>query len=232
MLHLGAANATGYPASVAQELLGRTNQAFPKVWLGLGTPAAPSGETWVQDLVQAAQAEKTVLDISSNPGLWGGQMRGIDALLMTQGGLEIERAPDETGATNLIQAHLIETLSAIGREWIDFYFLRVRRGLEEYQINGALQALSSAKEEGHIRYLGLSCDGPPLAVLGVWQFRDAFEVLFLPGEDAVDQGLISLAQERRVGVVVASSDPSQPIGQCTLVPVRSAQEVSGLGVSR
>lgn len=150
------------------------------------------------DQVASAMAEKTVIDISANPALWGGQMRGTDALLMTRGGMEIERAPDEKAACDLIQAHLIETLSAIGREHIDFYFLQVRRALEEFQINGALQALENAKQEGHIRFLGLAAEGPGLAVQSVWQFRDAFEVLLLKSPDS---GLEGLAIERRVGIV-------------------------------
>lgn len=150
------------------------------------------------DVVASALEAKTVLDISANPALWGGQMRGTDALLMTRGGLEIERAPDEKTACDLIQAHLIQTLSAIGREYIDFYFLQVRRRLEEYQITGALQALESAKQEGHIRFLGLAAEGPGLAVQSVWQFHDAFEVLLLREPD---EGLTGFARERRVGVV-------------------------------
>lgn len=150
------------------------------------------------DQVESALREETVLDISANSALWGGQMRGTDALLMTRGGMEIERAPDEKAACDLIQAHLIETLSAIGREHIDFYFLQVRRALEEFQINGALQALENAKQEGHIRFLGLAAEGHGLAVQSVWQFRDAFEVLLLKEPDS---GLEGLAQERRVGIV-------------------------------
>lgn len=184
----------GYPDLVAMDILGRTNQTFPNTWLRL---VGASDQTPVE-IVNQALTEKTVIDFSANPALWGGQMRGTDALLMAKGGLEIERAPDEKAACDLIQAHLIETLSAIGREHIDFYFLQVRRALEEYQIHGALQALENAKSEGHIRFLGLSAEGPGLAVQNVWQFHDAFEVLLLRDPD---QGLEALAKERRVGVV-------------------------------
>lgn len=179
---------------MASDILGRTNQAFPKRWIRLvGFP-----DLMPSDQVASALKDKTVIDISANPALWGGQMRGTEALLMTRGGMEIERAPDEKAACDLIQAHLIETLSAIGREHIDFYFLQVRRALEEFQINGALQALENAKQEGHIKFLGLAAEGHGLAVQSVWQFRDAFEVLLLKEPDA---GLQGLAQERRVGVV-------------------------------
>ncbi len=179
---------------MATDILGRTNQSFPREWVRL---VAVDGRP-LSDVVASALEAKTVLDISANPALWGGQMRGTDALLMTRGGLEIERAPDEKTACDLIQAHLIQTLSAIGREYIDFYFLQVRRRLEEYQITGALQALESAKQEGHIRFLGLAAEGPGLAVQSVWQFHDAFEVLLLREPD---EGLVGLARERRVGVV-------------------------------
>jgi hypothetical protein len=184
---------------MASERLGRTNQAFPKVWLRL-VGSSEFGNRNPEVAQSSPSSLGTVIDISTNPALWGGQMRGTEGLLMSRGGLEIERAPDEKTACDLIQAHLIQTLSAIGREWIDFYFLQVRRGLEEYQIAGALQALESARQEGHIKFLGLSAEGPGLAVQGVWQFHDAFEVLLL---SEPDQGLLQLAQERRVGLVTA-----------------------------
>lgn len=182
---------------MATERLGRTNQAFPKVWVRL---IGGTGDQGLGTMLNPSSLPATVLDISTSPALWGGQMRGTDALLMARGGLEIERAPDEKTACDLVQAHLIQILSAIGREWIDFYFLQVRRGLEEFQINGALQALESARQEGHIKYLGLSAEGPGLAVQGVWQFHDAFEVLLLSEPDS---GLTQLAHERRVGIVTA-----------------------------
>lgn len=184
----------GYPALVAADVLGRTNQTFPKRWVRLVVEGGQSPA----EVVASALEKDTVLDISANPCLWGGQMRGTQALLMTRGGLDIERAPDEKSASDFIQAHLIETLSAIGREYIDFYFLQVRRRLEEYQINGALRALESAKQEGHVRFIGLAAEGPGLAVQSVWQFHDAFELLMIKG---LEEGLLSLAAERRVGVI-------------------------------
>ncbi len=183
---------------MSSEVLGRTNHVFPPVWIRLTLPPISTPEDWVQQLVDAALNQQTVIDISTNPGLWGGKMRGTQATLMTIGGSEIERAPDEQTAFDLTQAHLIQTLSAIGREWIDFYFLSIRRNLEEFQINGALQALDFARKEGHVKFLGLAADGPGLAVQGLWQFRDAFEVILLPNEDS---GLVAMAKERRVGVV-------------------------------
>jgi len=215
----------GYPPQVANEVLGRTNRVFPSVWLSLASPSENAGEGWPGRLVEAALAANTVIDISHNPALWGGQMRGTEACLMSMGGLEIERATETSHATDLVQAHLIETLSAIGRDYIDFYFLRVRRGLEEFQINGALEALEMAKQEGHIRYIGLACDGPSLAVLGLWQFHDAFEVLLVRDDEAY-QTLAPIARERRVGIIAPEN----------LVTVRTPEEieavVGAVGVSQ
>jgi len=194
---------------VASDLLGRTNRAFPHVWLSLSTPYDSWSETWPKELVEASIAANTVIDISGNPGLFGGQMRGTDACLMAKGTLDIERASDQNHACDLVQAHLIQTLSAIGRENIDFYFLRVRKPLQEFQIQGALEAMESAKQDGHIGFVGLSSEGAPLTTLGLWQFHDAFEVILTPRNHYSDESyrtLQPMAAERRVGVIT-----SQPL---------------------
>lgn len=123
---------------------------------------------------------------------------------MMIGGQTMERASDEHHAMDLTQAHLIETLSAIGRETIDFYFLRVRRAVEEHQINGALEALEHAKQEGHVKHIGIFGEGAGLSTLGTWQFHDAFEALLVSRnhfDSAKFDQLEPMAKERRVGVV-------------------------------
>jgi hypothetical protein len=191
---------------VRPDLLVRTNRSFPRVWLSLSATPGAAQEGWLERLVGAAAEAGTVIDIGTNPGLWGGPLRGTDAILMAAGGIDVENATDERHAADLLQAHLIQTLCAIGREHLDFYFLKVRRGLEEYQIAGALQALEMARAEGHVRHIGLSCDGPALAVLGVWQFHDAFEALLVPRSHRLEgayRTLAPLASERRVGIVTS-----------------------------
>ena len=133
-------------------------------------------------------------------------MRGTEAVVSMISTLEYANAVDEKHASDLTQAHLIETLSSLGREHIDFYFLRVRRAAEEFQISGALQALEMARQEGHIRYFGVCCDGPALATLGLWQFHDAFEVALIPRnhyDASTYRTLEPMARERRVGVVTS-----------------------------
>ena len=131
-------------------------------------------------------------------------MRGTSAELLVVGNSDFERANNETHACDFVQAHLIEVLSSLGRECIDFYFVRVRNMVEEYQISGVLQALEFAKNEGHVRHIGIWSDGPSLATLGFWQFHDAFEVVAVPRNHYSDEDyrtLSPLARERRVGVI-------------------------------
>ncbi len=203
---------------MAQQTLGRTNRDFPPIWLRLCVPRTSSS---IEELVDAALEAETVLDVSTQPALWGGRLRHSDSMLMASGGLEIEDAHNDTLAANLVQACILQTLSAVGHESIEFYFLRVRRALEEYQIAGALEALESSKQEGCIKHLGLLADGPGLAVKATWQFHDAFEVILLKAEEL--SILSALAHERRVGIVL--DGPSSLVDVTALIPVESAAQV-------
>ncbi len=185
----------------------------------------PSDCAELGPLVEAASTAKTMMDISAHPGLFGGFMRGTDGLLMTCGGSDILNSPDEDGAANLIHAHLIETLCAIGREWLDFYFLRVRRPLEEFQITGALRALEWAREEGHVKSVGLSAEAEPVVVASAWQFHDGFEGLLLPSAESKFDSLRSMANVRRVGVV-SRAEVGHELNQTSLVSVRSAAQAN------
>jgi hypothetical protein len=177
-----------------KEVLGRTNATYPKLWAALGV----SADTSPEDLVTAVRTLKIPIDITSQPALWGGFLRGGADILSVKSSVHYERATSQDHATDLMQAHLIEVLSSVGREMIDFYFLRVRRVVEEYQINGALAALEFAKQEGHVKHIGIAAEGPVMAVQSVWQFHDAFEAILLKSEH---ESLSNLARERRVGVV-------------------------------
>jgi hypothetical protein len=201
---------------------GRTNQVFPPVWLRL---SVPSFATDLEPLADAALESGAPIDVTTSPGLWGGYMRSTDAVLTCVSSTDFERSTDDRHANDLIQAHLIETLSCIGRDYFDFYFLRIRRAIEEYQISGALEALEVAKQEGHIRFLGLACDGPALATLSMWQFHDAFDVVLLP-DDAYST-LAPMARERRVGVLNLTSPSTvrRHETDAKLVGVSTATEV-------
>jgi hypothetical protein len=204
------------PWAMQGRVLGRTNRAFPHVWLSLSVPRVPDpGE--LHDLVAAAADSGLPLDVSSHPALWAGGIRGHAGTLLTIGGSELPRATDEQHAYNLTQAHLIETLCAVGREDVDFYCLSVNAPLQEFQISGALNALEDARQEGHVRHLGISCDGPAWAVLNAWSMHDAFELALIPKnpiEESTFERLAPLARERRVGIVT-----TRPLAWIGGVPV-------------
>lgn len=196
-----------------KNVFGRTNEVFPDRWVTLSVPDGGFGEESPADLVAAVRELNTVIDISTQPALWGSPLRGGTDLLLQKGTLQIEKATSEDHASDLVQAHLIETLSSLGREMIDFYYLRIRRNLEEYQINGAMAALEFAKQEGHIRFLGLMADGPAMAVLGFWQFHDAFETVMISkplNAGKSFETLAPLANQRRAGIVL--TDTTRVVG--------------------
>lgn len=186
------------------KLLGRTNRTFPSLWLRLAVPPEPRDESWPDDLCRSARACGVPIDVSSQPALWGGLLRAHDGVLMATGGIGIRRATNDRQAADLVQAELIQLLSAIGRDYVDLFFLQVREPPSEHQIDGALEALETARQEGHIRHIGLQCSGPPHATLGAWQFHDVFEALLLDRGPEVREAydmLVPIAQQRRVGVV-------------------------------
>lgn len=188
-------------------MLGRTNEAFPRVWLSLSVPNEGFRDSSSADLALAARATGLPIDISTQPALWGGALRGGEDTLLTFGGKYLTTAHDEKNALDLTQAHLIETLSALGRETVDVYALTVRKPLEEWQINGALEALEDARQEGHIRHFALHAEGSGLAALGFWQFHDFAEILAVPRNPVMHEAydtLAPLAAERRAGILATA----------------------------
>jgi len=162
---------------------------------------------------------KVPLEVSRNTVYWSQFFRGdTEATLMQIGTGELEWAVDSKHAADLVQAHILQTLSAIGREWVDFYFLRSRRALEEFQLSGAFEALESARREGHIRFLGLYADGPAQATIANWQFHDAFEVLCTEPNETLE----AMAHDRRVGVLHRTECPERESGY-VLVPAGASR---------
>lgn len=192
-------------------ILGRTNQDFPQTWLRLAVePGHDPAE-----LALAARQSELPLDISSQPALWGGFLRGGTDVLMVESNFQVERATSQDHATDLVQANLIENLSSIGREMVDVFVFRVRRAMEDFQINGALAALEFAKSEGHARYLCLGFDGPIPAVMSFWQFHDAFELVRLPTGDGF-ASVIDFAESKRVGIIQRDAFVSNGVRLATI----------------
>ncbi|MEZ0325360.1 MAG: hypothetical protein ACAH95_05600 [Fimbriimonas sp.] len=198
-------------------VFGRTNQSFPAVWLRLEVPLVSSE---IDSLAEAAVASGLPLDLSTMPALWGGKMRGSGGVLSCVSSADYERANDSGHAGNLVQAHLIESLSCIGREFWDFYFLRFRGSVSESILSGVFEALEMAKQEGHIRFVGLCSEGSASATLSMWSLHDAFDAILIPR--AEDVGVLGgMARQRRVGVLAPSG------GDIELRSVRKADEVPG-----
>jgi predicted aldo/keto reductase-like oxidoreductase len=120
-----------------------------------------------------------------------------------------------------LEANLIELMTSLNRSIIDFYFLDPRASLEDFQLDGALQALETARAEGQVRYLGFSALDNVLSAKLMWTLRDAFEALALRfDEDDPDPGgLLHLARERRVGILTLRPTAGLSYGDCCLVPV-------------
>ena len=192
---------------VMSEPFGRTNKPYPRLWLSLQMGMGDA-EGWAPQLADAAAESGAVIDISNGPGFWGELLRTRDVPLLAFGGRECENASSADHATDLLSAHIFQTLSSLGRSTIDFYFLQVRRAWEEFQVDGAFSALESARSDGLIKHFGLWADGHPLAVLGWWQFRDAFEAVMIPHHPLASgykEMFVSLARQRRVGLVGCES---------------------------
>jgi hypothetical protein len=181
---------------VPPEILGRTNRSFPKIWYQLVPPVSSAG---IDDLAEFARGCEAPVDVSISPALWGGKLRGSSVPICCASTTAFELATDSTHAADLVQAHLIEVLSCLGRECVDFYLLRLRKMLREDQLSGALEAIEAARSEGHIGHIGLFCDGPALPILAQWQIHDAFELVVCTEAEIAMIG--PFARARRVGLV-------------------------------
>ena len=202
---------------MAESVFGRTNERVPRLWFGL----MPGGDP--EELVSAVCEEPCVVEVSGHTGMYGHLLWGKDVQIATIGGADIVRATDATHAGTLVGMHLVETLSALGRPGIDYYFLKVQAGVTEEQINGALNALDEAKSEGVIRFIGLYVEGAAQSVMGLWQFHDAFEAVMVsrnPGCEKEYESVRGMAQERRVGMVTC-----HPFNWGSKVPFFDALEV-------
>ena len=203
-------------------VFGRTNLTLPNTWLRLVGPYDD-----VASLVNAAVAANTVIDISTNPALWGAHMRGTNARLMTVGPVGLSLANDSQQAHDFLLAHLVETLSSIGREYIDFYYLKVDADLNNAQIEGALAALEDARQQNNIRFSGIA---PTIkSAVNVLRDHDAFEAMLIDSTNHSLNEFVELAKSRRMGIVRRSAVPEgRTSKEATLINVSAASEVETL----
>lgn len=228
-------NYTGYImllTTMQKTLLGRTNRYVYPVWARGNLSGAGSAEERAERLMLALlESPIETLDITPAPALWGRFLREVENTLQVAVASPVNlllQASDARVAANLIQSHLIETLCAIGREHIDYYFLSLHESPTESQLSGALEALEIARQEGQIGATGLAAWGNPLAMLALWRSHDAFEVALLPCEADALQTLLPEARARRAGVIIPADAPDEAFQHGAQVALLSAAQAVGL----
>lgn len=178
--------------------IGRTNRVLPAFWFHFAEAAA--GPEDALRMVKLAEEVSAVVFLSGRPGFWGETLRGFPGELMVSGGHYASMRPNEQAVRNEMEAELIQWLSALGRTQIDYFFLECAGPLETFQINGVLEVLEMARQDGLIRNLGLLARNP-YASLSLAQFNDAFDLYYFPhAEDS--EVLAGLAESRRIDVLV------------------------------
>lgn len=179
------------------QTFGRTNAVVPDLWFGILPDC--NHEAVFAEIAQ----EPAVLDVSGGAGRFGHLVSSSEVAICTFGGRELVHANSARHAADLIGAHIVETLSGVGRPSVDFYCLRISSALSEDVINGALAALDDAKNDGAIKYLGIYAHGDWPTVLRVWQFHDAFEFAMAdnnPRRRDDFESVAGFAASRRVGI--------------------------------
>lgn len=176
------------------EVLGRTNRVWADEWwrlVGFGELARVGEEL---------RASPRPILAGGSPSIWSNELRGAgcDWLVTSSAGCETARNEEESAG--IMMGEIVQAVSCSPDGNISIWFLSVDRPWEEYQINGALAALESAREERLVKHLGLHIAGSAMAVASLWRFHDAFEVVLCrPGLEL--EGVVATARERRVGVV-------------------------------
>ncbi len=193
-------------SAMKKRLLGRTNRYVYPLW-ARGT--LRHTERSAQEEAEAVfarllESPYEVLDITPSPALWGQLLRQHPSTLQVAivAPPHLLRVATYSLAGYSLQAHLIETLCAIGRERVDYYFLNLSEPIAESALSGALEALELARQEGQVGALGFYASVEPLRVLSLWRTHDAFEVMLAPNDSDLRAVLVPEARARRVGVVL------------------------------
>ncbi|MFM9873132.1 MAG: hypothetical protein ACKVQS_06665 [Fimbriimonadaceae bacterium] len=176
------------------EVLGRTNRVWADEWWRL------IGFRDLEHLGSALRENSRPVLADGSPSIWANELRGAgcDWLVTNSGGCEFGRSEED--AAGKMMGEIVQAVSCSPDGNVAIWFLTVAKPWEEYQINGALAALDSAREEGLVRHLGLHVAEGAMAVASLWRFHDAFDVVLCRPGDELD-GVVATARERRVGVV-------------------------------
>lgn len=106
----------------------------------------------IEDLTVSLRERDLPIEVSSQPALWGNALKGWGGPLVCLG-IDVDRATDAEHASHMVEAHLVEVLSSLGRPVLDTYCLGCEWSYDPV-IAGAWTALVEAREEGLVRHLG------------------------------------------------------------------------------
>lgn len=185
-------------------VFGRTNTEYPLVWPALQAPAGAFGESWSVELAAALEELPGPVDVTAAPALWRARLRGAPPRLIARGAAEVAQAESAGHAADLVAGSLMSVLSCLAGWRLELFFLRMRQPLTDAQVEGALEALEAAREDGLIRHAGLAVECHPMAARNAWSFHDGFEVISYrhnPAQPEWHEALGEMARERRVGVL-------------------------------
>lgn len=208
------------------EPFGRTNLAVPEVWFRISPRAIK--EDSIEVISKALDSEEYVVDIHNAPVLLGHALSESQARLMHVGDGLAWSTSSREAAANIVSANVLSSLSTLRGRQIDFWFLDLDRAPEQYQLDGALQALTEARQDGLIGSICLRITKNIYAGLSTWRFNDAFEVVTTHGIRADDHtGIVGLAAERRVGLLLDSDLklPEWPAGAARLETIQDLNQL-------
>ena len=180
-------------------------------------------------MAETAVKSRLPLDVTRGKSVWRSAIGDCQSQLIGFGTDAFAMARSRQDACDIVSAEIVEFLSSMNGVSLAFFFVPVRRAYETFQWDGVIEALSLAKEDSLIRHIGLSCEGPSLAALLDWQFRDCYDAIVVKNEDARSD-LHGLASERRVALIA-----DYPQADATLPHIHSVcstQEIVAIAGAR
>lgn len=145
---------------------------FPIRWVRPVVSSAGS------DLGRALLDSECLVDISAAPAVWGPYLRPTPERVMIRVGSMLSQAGDAEHAQTLVEADIFEGLCSVGAPRVGLVGFVVASTLSEAQIEGAIQALTSARDDGVCLALALVALDEAAATR-LWMLRNVFEFVLV-----------------------------------------------------
>lgn len=163
-------------------------------WLRL----PPSGPA---DLLRG---EAEAFDVSASSAYWGEMAKGRNLRLIARGGLATVHTATTASASDALAQDLIAAANCATDGPLHAFFWRIRHAPSYDQVEGALGALLSAKEDGLISLAGICIECGPTPVLSLWQQRHALDAVICAHEP--DSLLAALGESARARGILLAAD--------------------------